>query len=128
MKKLLFTVAAAILITSKLSAQSPPAVQTNVVKLTQDTRLVWEPNTEPNIHGYWAAIEQGTNVWKHYTRTNSVNLLDINPKVASGTYRFSVTAVNTEGFSSIPAILSTNLTKIPSVVLRLRIETTIEVN
>jgi hypothetical protein len=109
------------------SQGTPPVVRTDIVKLTPQTRLIWQPNPPAEqIAGYWAAMKQGTNEWRAFTTNTFMPLLTLNSNLVSGSYDFAVTAVNTAGLESASSPFTTNVVRPPSVVVNVRIEIQIE--
>jgi hypothetical protein len=106
--------------------QVPPTVATNIVRLTPTTRLLWDPSTEPGIAGYWAQMAQGSNIWRRFTTNADIPVLTLNSNATSGSYLFSVSAVNRDGLEGGSATLATNLSKLPAVVVNLRLEVTLQ--
>jgi hypothetical protein len=113
-KKLIFIFALALVTTAQ--------VATNVVRLTPQTRLVWDTNREPDLAGYVVTVQAGTNLSRSIT-TNAFYSLAALP---SGFYSFSVAAFNRDGVEGSPATISTNLSRPPAVIVNLRLEVTLQ--
>lgn len=116
-----------ILFSVALFGAEPPTVATNVVKLTAKTRAEWGPPLgETNIHGYLVRASEGTNQWERYTTNTFLPILALSTNLPDGEYRFAVSAVSRSGVIGEPAMVSTNLTRVPSQVVNLQIKLVFE--
>lgn len=98
----------------------PPVIATNVVRLTPNHGLFWDASTD--AVGYWATMRQGTNVWRGFTTNSFVRLSTLNTNVTSGNYQFEVVGVDQFGSEGGVGVLATNISRLPSIIVNLRIE------
>jgi hypothetical protein len=96
------------LILFALFAFSAHAQLTNLGKITLNTSLVWDKNSELDIAGYFVYAYPGTNaaaVYRVPTITNGIPAASLIGTNANGLYSVYVTAINTAGLESSPSAL-----------------------
>lgn len=107
-----------------LAQGTPPSVQTNIVRLDQKVILEWDKNPEPDIAGYFVQMLTGGELSERFTTNTFIPVLSMRPGMTNGPHSFRVFAVNTSGLRSEPSlILTTNLVRPPSIVVKIRFST-----
>ena len=124
MKKCIITLLFIAFSASVFAQGIPPVVQTNIVRLDQKVLLEWEKNPEPDIAGYFVQMLTGGELSERFTTNTFIPVLSMRPGMTNGPHSFRVFAVNTLGVRSEPsAILTTNLVRPPSIVVKVRFST-----
>ena len=117
-----------LLLTAITTLAQFPAPATNVVTLTDQTKLTWAVHPDPNVIGYEATLTLPSSVKikkELIGRTNNVILLtSFTNALPEGRYIADLVAVNNAGLRSASALLSTNAARIPAAVQSFRFEGT----
>ena len=91
---------AAVLASLALAPAAPKQVQVRTRQLENDTVLVWQPNTEPDLAGYrivWR--ETGAAQWEGSQWVG--NATEARVKLSKDNYFFGVQAVDKDGNASV---------------------------
>jgi hypothetical protein len=116
-----------ILLALAIAALNISAQSTNVIVLSNTTKLVWDANpATENIAFYRVTLTNPAGTFNKDVTVNTVLLKDITTNLVSGNYSASVVAVNTLGLASAPSTTVTaTLSKVPTQVLNVKFEGTI---
>lgn len=92
---------AAALASLSLAPAAPQKVQAKIVKLDNDTELVWQANTEPDLAGYRVVWRETTAAqWQGSVQVGKVTAYTVK-NMSKDNYFFGVQAVDVDGNTSV---------------------------